>query len=131
MKNKIEWFQQGRIFPALVGFCPNEKAFKEFVKTLDLFDGGPEYPRKSAGYCMLLECSKGLFVIIFINGDIGGNTPIETIGIIAHECTHAFRFLCDTYGEDDPSHEFQAYSIQAFVQQCIEAYERTRQKLTI
>lgn len=34
------------------------------------------------------------------------------VGQVIHECVHAFQALCDLIGEDDPSSEFEAYTIQ-------------------
>lgn len=49
-------------------------------------------------------------------------TPIQIAGILVHEAVHVWQHFCKRIGEDDPSFEFEAYSIQSIAQALMQAY---------
>jgi hypothetical protein len=55
---------------------------------------------------------------------------IEVVGLIVHEAMHVWRFVREKMGEREPSLEFEAYAMQAISQNLIDAYEKTRGRLT-
>jgi hypothetical protein len=49
--------------------------------------------------------------------------PIEIIGLLIHEAVHCWQMIVRHMGEDQPSAEFEAYSIQSIAQKLIDAYK--------
>lgn len=49
-------------------------------------------------------------------------TPIEVACLLVHEAVHVWQTYRDHIGEDRPSHEFEAYSIQAISLRLMDAY---------
>lgn len=56
------------------------------------------------------------------------NTSIQIAGLLVHEAVHVFQRFCERIGEDDPSAEFEAYSIQTISQRLMLAYAETLEK---
>jgi len=51
-----------------------------------------------------------------------GITGIQIASLLVHEAVHVFQRYCDCVGEDEPSAEFEAYSIQQIAQNLMVAY---------
>lgn len=51
--------------------------------------------------------------------------PIDIATVLVHEAVHVFQQHCKNIGEDNPSEEFEAYSIQQISQQLMLAYRKT------
>jgi hypothetical protein len=49
-------------------------------------------------------------------------TPIQIAAVLVHEAVHVWQEHCERIGEDRPSPEFEAYSIQAISQRLMQAY---------
>lgn len=53
-----------------------------------------------------------------------GESLSKVMALLVHEAVHIWQWQCEFMGEDDPSREFEAYSIQAISQLLMEAYIR-------
>ena len=53
------------------------------------------------------------------------DTPLtQQLGLLAHECVHLLRAFMEELGEDKPSSEFEAYSVQEFfTNMCVEYFK--------
>ena len=51
-----------------------------------------------------------------------GTTGIQIAALLVHEAVHIFQEWCQYYGEQRPSSEFEAYSIQAIAQRLMTSY---------
>ena len=51
-----------------------------------------------------------------------GITGIQIAGLLTHEAVHIFQWCCESWGEDSPSKEFQAYGIQQISQNLMQQY---------
>ena len=51
-----------------------------------------------------------------------GQLDSETCGLIVHEAVHVWQAICEAMGEEQPSTEFEAYSLQAITQCLLEDY---------
>lgn len=49
-------------------------------------------------------------------------TGIQIAGLLVHEAVHIWQKICRHLGEDNPSSEFEAYSIQWIAQELMESY---------
>lgn len=50
--------------------------------------------------------------------------PVDVVLTLVHEAVHVFQRLCDSIGEDAPSREFEAYSIERISEALIMEYKR-------
>lgn len=48
--------------------------------------------------------------------------PVEVVGLLVHEAAHIWQRVRECIGESEPSHEFEAYSMQWLSQQLVAAY---------
>jgi hypothetical protein len=48
--------------------------------------------------------------------------PCEVAGLLVHEAVHVFQYWCEGLGEDKPSAEFEAYTIQGISTRLMLAY---------
>lgn len=53
---------------------------------------------------------------------VDGQTPIQVAAILVHEAVHIFQSYCERIGENSPSPEFEAYSIQMLSQRLMQGY---------
>lgn len=95
---------------------------------------GEEYPQTDARVTTYRRDGLGektkLLQIVTINNKLDGKANlIEIAGLMAHEAVHVFQHICDDMGENSPSHEFQAYSIQFIFQQLMAAFKLSKRKL--
>lgn len=49
---------------------------------------------------------------------------IQIASLLVHEAVHVFQRLCDSIGEDRPSREFEAYSIERIAERLMREYAR-------
>lgn len=105
-------------FPFKFGFCDSDKAWKKFAKEVGIEDN--RYIPAGDACCVQFETTNGYAAVVCVNGkrQKSERTKSCTIGLLAHECSHAFDFLCESIGEKFPSGEFKAYTTQCFVQYC-------------
>lgn len=52
--------------------------------------------------------------------------PIDVATTIVHESVHVFQRLCDSIGEQEPSREFEAYSIERISETFMREYVRRK-----
>lgn len=125
-KHQVVWLDKGWL-PVYIGFCPSEKAWNREMKR---FGMSRPYPN-SAGCTLRFENSAGkTCILVCIHERLKADSCRHgIIGLIVHECTHAWRFILNDIGEDIPSSEFEAYSMQAITQQVTTAFCDTRYDL--
>lgn len=114
LRKEISWIDVD-ILPCKVGFCPSKEAWDTHVKLC----GYPadQYP-SSHGTCNTFPDSKYMRQNIIITIAPIKNKEysfMQLIGLITHECMHAFRRMMEDIGEDRPSKEFEAYIMQYLV----------------
>ena len=110
-----------------VGFCPSKKAWKKEMKRL----GVKDYPYPKTDGCVnWFERNEGHGHCCLVTIGSGSKDPLEIIGLITHEVMHVWQFTLEVMNESTPSREFEAYSIQGLTMSVIDAFEKTRGKLT-
>lgn len=127
MKNQVIWGERS-YFPYWYGFCPNAKAWQVEMKRLAV-EGDNPYPTVDGG-CSYFRGPDGHELALVTISDKPNIPAITRIGLIVHEGTHVWQRMCKAMGEDKPSREFEAYSLQSIVSSLIHAYEVTRGPLT-
>ncbi|MBT1154358.1 hypothetical protein J1C56_02005 [Aminobacter anthyllidis] len=75
------------------------------------------YP-DTAGRCTVLENKRSgeITVLVTISEKASERSAVEVIGLLVHEGTHVWQQIKRDIGEDNPSPEFEAYSMQAITQ---------------
>lgn len=125
--SKVIWCDRGWQ-PHCYGFCPDEAAWKREMRRLNTV--GEPYPTSDAR-CTTFD-RKGdtsSCTIVTISPLAAKRPRLQIVGLIVHEAMHVWRHVRESIGEQHPSTEFEAYSMQAISQSLISAYEKTRGKL--
>lgn len=81
-----------------------------------------EYSGATAHQFVIAENGKPCVVVCIRTRDY--HTPIQIAGLLVHEAVHIWQYICERIGEDSPSHEFEAYSVQWLAQELMEEYVR-------
>jgi hypothetical protein len=123
--SKVIWCDRGWQ-PYHYGFCPDEKAWHREMKRLGV-DPQP-YPT-SAGRCTHLSNMKDAADCTIVTIAAIKRPKVQIVGLIVHEAMHVWRAVRESIGENHPSAEFEAYSMQSITQNLIYAYEKSRGKL--
>lgn len=122
---KVEWCDR-TLFqcPIYYGLCMSEAEFKREMKRLDVGDAGPwitnEYSDATTHYFTRPD-NKAYCAIVCIRVEPKRNGA-EVVGLLVHEATHIWQEAKSRIGEQSPSREFEAYSIQWIAQQLVAAY---------
>ncbi|QHJ00113.1 hypothetical protein GT347_20295 [Xylophilus rhododendri] len=123
------WLDRSLIVGPYLTLCLSEVEFRRAMKrcTVAVADQ-PAWIRNDQSDATVhwLTNPKGCLVCIVCVRPRADTTGIQVAAMLVHEAVHIWqRFLLDI-GEDQPSAEFEAYSIQAISQRLMEAYaERT------
>jgi hypothetical protein len=121
------WCDRGW-FPLYYGFCPSEKAWKKEMKKMGT-ESAPSYPDGDAT-CSWFEApdSGKMSCLVTLQEKFDTYDPSTVFGLLVHEATHVWQILLEHIGEDKPSREFEAYSVQNITQNLFDAYCQTRNR---
>lgn len=124
-KNKIVWCDRGWS-TVYYGFCPSQTAWDAEMNRLKV--KGSPYPAKSDGRCTSFESREGkIILLVTISDKIDKEDNFaRVIGLLVHEAAHVWQAMCRDMGEEFPSPEFEAYSLQHISMNLIDAYRKTR-----
>jgi len=108
--------------PIAYTICTDERYYKEILAEINIpEDQRPNYHEPGAnGRVMLLE---GRFALVTLH-DVDDLTDCEIISIIVHESVHVWQVIRDYMGEESPSYEFEAYSVQGITYKLLMEYNR-------
>jgi len=130
MKQGINWISRAIIeSPYCIGLCLDEGNFQRELKKLKVpREHWPEWlPSDSAGAVHFFEKNDGHQKCAIVCTEKHGD-PNETVGLLIHEAVHVWQHICEALDEDNPSREFEAYSIQAISLRLIAAYSELTAK---
>lgn len=129
---KLNWLQRETVVTPHMILCGSEEEYLAVMKYLKCkyFDrwltagfGGKTHTLTSDDKITCVVC-------IDFNGARRNELP-EICGILIHEATHVWQQLCESIGENKPSDEFEAYTIQCISQRLISDFmERGKWKRT-
>jgi len=128
MKKGVSWVDRNLIqSPYCIGICTSNEKFRKELKRLKIDNSEcPDWifkDDKDATVWTFKE-SKGrekCFIVCIRKRK--STTFIEACGLLIHESVHIWQTIKENIGEDNPSSEFEAYSIQNIAQSLIEAYK--------
>lgn len=128
MKNRVIWCDRGWV-PYHYGFCPNKRAWDAEMVRLKL-KNPPPYPAQYDGRCTFLACANDRNACAIVTISDEARPALTKVGMLIHEAMHVWRAMREAIGEEAPSMEFEAYSMQSIARHLIEAYEQSRGPLT-
>lgn len=123
MADQIVWINPG-IFPISIGFCPSEKAWKRFVKTMGL--PHEPYPDTDARCTIFERAGHTTRCIVTVAERFDKRREVPTMALLVHESVHVWQQARMEMREDSPSREFEAYAVQYISQEMMDAYQATR-----
>jgi hypothetical protein len=131
MNAKVEWLERSLLTGPYLTLCLTPKQFVRAMKDMKLTERPEDWLRNDhCGATVHLRTRGGQLVCIVCLRPPGKNISIEQVaGLLAHEATHIWQYFRRRIGEDAPSDEFEAYSIQVITQRLFESY-RTQTKRT-
>lgn len=121
------WIELG-FLPAEVGYVPHENAWHASLARLKVEPMA--YP-DTDGRCVHWENvgpDRKSVILICVGARAKNYSLAQVVGIIAHECQHAWRFIREAMGETEPSSEFEAYALQCLVQHAVYAHMTKRKR---
>lgn len=124
--SKPKWLDRDTVRAPHMTLCLSEKEYLAAAKHCGIADPGKwmdEARQKAVVHTW--ECGGILSCVVCLHPD----TPkavdqIEVACTFVHEAVHVFQRLCDSIGEDAPSREFEAYSIERIAESLMREYVR-------
>ena len=127
--DKVIWCDRGWQ-PVAIGFCPSEKAWHREMRRINLVPP-PPFPTSDA-CCTSIEKTNGevdgsasLSIVTIAPHFIKSNDAVGIYGLIVHEATHVWQHILHSIKEENPSPEFEAYSMQCIVMELCNAFEKS------
>ena len=122
----IQWAEPGWL-PIRYGFCPSEKAWDKWMKSIGR--KGWVYPinDERSGCCSVVDTVDGNYCLVTINDKRLQGTYSPTC-VLIHEAVHVKQYVVSQMGERQVGDEFEAYAVQNIAAFLIEAYTLTRGK---
>ncbi len=90
----------------------------------DVYAGWPE-PPNSMRTCYIDSKTNGKLIAVLVDeSQISDSIDLATC--LVHEAVHIFQYHCEYIGEEKPSSEFEAYSIQRISETLMRAYSEQK-----
>lgn len=114
------------------GFCPDEKAWREFWKAVDLGKMHiPCYPSRSDARTTFTNPDEfGVFhpvALVTMNNDLDKD-PVQVAALLVHEAVHIKQAILEYFGEANVGDETEAYMVQRISQDLMNMYVDSRVK---
>ena len=119
-KKEVVWCPRNW-FPVRVCFCPGHKAWARLMQELELDEPFPE--NGAARITTITRQDQEAICILSFAPGWRAHDCAAIAGTVAHEAVHVWQTIRDMIGEDKPSSEFEAYSVQAIFLELLNAME--------
>lgn len=123
-KNRLKWHLI-ETFDYRYALVPSKKALARYQKKAQL-EGMSHDSSLGMCYAIAGKDDRKPHSIVVISTDMDQRPLYEAISIIEHEAVHVFQNMCAAIGEDAPSAEFEAYSIQQIIRNLLFDYLTAR-----
>lgn len=122
----MEWLDRTLIAGPHFCLCLNEEDYRQALKDIDNEDWDHEWVKSGGALAHWFKTESSLTVIITI--DISKKRPIEEIhAMLVHEAVHMWQKFKEHINEQNPSIEFEAYSLQVICMRLFYSYsEQTK-----
>jgi hypothetical protein len=124
-KMNVEWLDRALVIGPYLTLVLSEKQFKKVMKHCNIADA-PSWLNYGADATThhFVQDTKSLSVVALkVTKKF---SPEQIMGLIVHEAVHVWQNFRDSIGEEKPSVEFEAYSIQSITQALITYYNETK-----
>lgn len=121
----MRWLDRDTVLAPYMALCLNEADYMKAAKhcKIPMPDKWMDLDRHR-GVTHTWERGGKLVCIVCLHPDSIKADPIEVAGVLVHEAVHVFQRLCDSIGEDKPSREFEAYSIDNIAERLMREFVR-------
>lgn len=113
MKTFIPYMDPGPL-PIYVGYAPDEKAFRREMKRLGCENPPPYTLSGGTTHCLRKDGALTTCIVCAKRRDGVGTEAM--IGLLVHEAVHVWQAVLESMSEEDPSPEFEAYTVQHIAQ---------------
>jgi hypothetical protein len=121
----VKWLDRSFINGPYLALVLSEKdyhrAMSAFKMPLHQRDAWIKNDHADATAHILEHPDRGMAVVVALRVR-EGIEGVQIAGLLVHEAVHAFQHFCERIGENRPSQEFEAYSIQAIAQRLMASY---------
>lgn len=119
----VDWLSRDLFkCPVYYALCLDERAFKAEMKRLKITNSDEwiknAHSDATTHFMVGPEGKLSAIVCLRVNA---GRDPVEIVGLLVHEAVHIWQEVKTNIGEQHPSPEFEAYSIQWIAQQLVAA----------
>ena len=129
MSVEVEWLERSLIVGPYLVLCLTPKQFVRAGKDLERRVSPKKWQKTDHAHATLhtWKGRNGLACVVCLRPPAKGISIEQIAGLLAHEATHVWQYYREWIGENEPSKEFEAYSVQAITQRLFESY-RTQTK---
>jgi uncharacterized protein YjaZ len=115
----VHWIEPGQ-WPVHMALIADEKVYRRFMRVYCGPEEAPhEFPRLNAGHCQQMNDRAGNMMLVIVVGRQSNRSELAVT--LAHEATHAMRWLMEYVGEHSPGTESEAYLVGHIVRQSLAA----------
>ncbi|MCA8017759.1 hypothetical protein [Burkholderia metallica] len=111
--------------PCHLALCVTEGAYRREMQRLKI-DAHPPFTidgkEATAHWFDNRKGGQHLAIVCIDRAAMVGCTGTQIAGLLVHEAVHVFQRICRALGEESPSPEFEAYSIQRIAQDLMRLY---------
>jgi hypothetical protein len=123
MRNRAFWIDNILIRAStFIGLCTSQKQFDNTLKALEQQPRAWIKTAHSDATTHFTQDQKGRNITIVCIRTSDSVEPIQLAAMLVHEAVHIFQWYCAHIGEQYPSDEFEAYSIQSISQELMYTY---------
>jgi hypothetical protein len=122
---KLKWLDRDTVRAPFMALCLSEREYLAAAKHCKI-----DHPHqwmeveRHMGTTHTWESGGILTSVVCLHPDALQADPIEVVCTLVHESVHIFQRLCDRIGEDEPSREFEAYSIERIAERLMREFAR-------
>lgn len=121
----MKWLDRDTVHAPYVTLCLSGKEFLRAAKHCNVGNPGPWLDEtRSMAEVHTWENNGALTCVVCLHPDALGSDPINVACTLVHESVHIFQRLCDSIGENAPSREFEAYSIERISERLMREFKR-------
>lgn len=123
-KSKQIWRDRATMLAPYFGLVLSEEDFQYEmdVAKIPMHHRGRWVREGSSATCHTYANEDGKMVCLVAMEGWEKATAIQIVGLLIHEAVHIWQSMCENIGENEPSREFEAYSIQWISQELMESF---------
>lgn len=121
---KLNWLDRQTVYALRTVLCLSEQEYLQAVKHCNVPQPDPWIDEARQVACVHTWEMAGSLVCVVCLAPPPDFDGIDIAAALTHESVHIFQRLCKSIGEDEPSKEFEAYSIEHIAERLMREYAR-------